>query len=184
MMSFLEVYLYYPNNWRKNIKDLASEDDKRFNWFLCATKYQDDRGRDVAKINKGSKFYDIKTGKNYILLKSDIKILILRSSEVFNTNLDPEFSGFASMDLGCENKDDSTICKDIIFHFLPEVLDETVRDSECYIISYAKRRNKCIRRVINTFPLPDEIDECLKMYNREAVCKILYEYINRYLNLV
>ena len=66
-MATNKVVLYYPNNWRRNIGKLASEDDKKFNWFLCSKKYKDPTsGLYVVEIGNGTKFYEENTGKTLV----------------------------------------------------------------------------------------------------------------------
>lgn len=65
-MAFEIVSFVYPNQWRKNIGDLASEEDKRFTWFLLAKKYMDSNGWYVISISPYIQFFSERTGETLI----------------------------------------------------------------------------------------------------------------------
>jgi hypothetical protein len=89
----LSLKLYYPNSWKKNVQDLVTDEDKKFNWFLCAKRYKDPVSNlYIAELGSGILFYEEKTGVTYVShlpsgvstspdrgdnLPSSIKILIM-----------------------------------------------------------------------------------------------------------
>lgn len=65
-MSYEIVRLVFPNNWRNNIGDLVSEEDKRFNWFLCSKKHVDSQGWYVISVSPYVQFFSELTGETLI----------------------------------------------------------------------------------------------------------------------
>lgn len=185
-MEFTIVKLYYPNQWRKNIGDLATPEDKRFNWFLCSKRYESDiPGFYIAEISPGTRFYNEESGSNYIL-KNSAKLVIVDKKEIF---LQPpkdiihdlqtdKYQGLA-LAVECENPEGSIICPEALFGFLKNKLDiDRSNSSACPIIQYSKSNYKCIKTKIPNFPTPSDIDKILEAgYPLSIVCKVLYEDI-------
>ena len=62
----MDLRLYYPTQWRKNIGDLAEPKDKNFSWFICAKKYLDPILHvNVIEIRPGYQFYRIESGETF-----------------------------------------------------------------------------------------------------------------------
>jgi hypothetical protein len=204
--TLVVVKLYYPNQWRKNVGDLASKQDKRFNWFLCSKRYESEiPGFYVAEIAKGTRFYDSIASINYIL-PEPAKLLIVTSDQGSTTSstapgpLDQgwktfekssfkwtklNYKGLAST-VECENPSGSIICPEATFGFIQGCLkvDKNI-PNECPIIRYAKANYKCIRAKIPKFPTSSDIDRMLDDgYSLSDVCKILYEDIIEYTSRV
>jgi len=185
-MEFVIVKLYYPNKWRQNVGDLASIEDKRFNWFLCSNRYEDAiPGVYVAEVSAGTKFYDDVKGINYILMEP-AKLLIIEQKELFSKP--PEdvikklksntYQGLA-LTIDCANPEGSIICPEALFGFVKGKLKIDKKDSSgCPIIQYSKSNYKCIKTKIPDFPSPTDIDDILAAgYPLSVVCKVLYEDI-------
>lgn len=177
------VKLYYPNTWKQNVGNIVPVEDKKFNWFLCSKKYRDEHGIDVIEIKPGIKFYNEKTGVNYIL-KNTVTLLALEGKKSLKPTrallegLNSRYHGFA-IKVECLNYDKSSIvCPEVIFSFIKGTLDPIDKEA-CPLIEYSKTRYQTIKSKIHDFPSPDDIDNMIKKTSREEVCKLLYEKVNQ-----
>lgn len=190
-----KVVLYYPNNWKRYIGNLASPEEKKFNWFLCSKRYKDPKtGLFVAEIRNGTKFYEEDTGQTLVVPLSEkegaVRLLIdddsgTRVGEALLKAKEYGYQGIARLqqcNLKDKASDEFVVCKEAEFEFLPGVLEESRKEKFCPIIDFSKRNNKCIRSKIPDFPTPKEIDEVLENYKCSTVCRILYDYIYLYLS--
>lgn len=185
-----EMRLYYPNTWRKYIGDLASNEDKQFNWFLCSQRYRDpDSGLFIAEICPSVKFYDEKTGDTLVVPKDqNVKILILddpkntslHGAEILDIIKKYKYQGVAHLQkCNFERPEQLVVCREAVFGFFDGVL-KIPKDNTGIIIDYAKKNNACLRSHIPDFPSPQEIDESLKKYPHQTVCRALHQDIVRY----
>lgn len=196
MPGFREVRLYYPNNWRKYIGDLAAEEDKHFNWFLCSQRYKDpESGLYLAELSPKSKFYDEDSGDTLTIAK-DVKVAklviaddsanekILKHGERLPNIIKTHgYQGYAYLQKCTAKKsEEMVVCREAVFGFIDGALEAPRKESGCAIIDYAKQNNKCIKAAIPDFPSVEEIDDSLKKYSRQAVCKVLYQDIMEYMN--
>lgn len=177
--------LYYPNKWRAHLNTMVSDEDKKFNWFLCSKYYEDQKiGCYIAEISVGTKFYNEDTGTTYLLPKST-KIIVANKKKEFiklcKSKLPDGVYGVGCI-IKCNNKNDNIVCPEAIFCFSKNVLKI---DFECPIISYAKQNYKNIRKVVPTFPVPDHIDHTIKDGGDVgALCKNIYKDIRMFLSMV
>lgn len=182
------VVLYYPNNWKRFIGNIAPPSEKKFNWFLCSKRYKDHRGFFVAEIGRGTKFYEEKTGKTYVIpLVGEKVILLIEEDDLIPMDRAKSYGyqGVARLqkcNLGEKASDEFVICKEAEFDFLPGILEISQKERFCPIIEFSKRNNKCIKAKIPDFPSSEEIDEVLESYKCSTVCLVLYEYIYLYLS--
>jgi len=179
----------------------------KFNWFLCSTKYKDDKsGFDVAELMSGIRFYEQDNGTNYIL-KEKTTILILPSSlkaeegchrpEILTpTTINKQLLsvldryGYSGVATFIKNNGeyaksfgtslDTLLCTEVVFMFRSDILKIDTNKINCPIIQYARQNNKCIRAKIPTFPSSSDIDTSLSALSTEDVCKILYKDIAMY----
>lgn len=185
-MEYQKVVLYYPNNWKRFIGDVAPPSEKKFNWFLCSRHYKDTKtGMFVSEIDGGTKFYEESTGNTLVANKAIL--LVAEGNEVPSVNQikDYGYQGFAKLEkcnLSSKAADEFVVCKEAEFYFLPGVLKKSQKEKVCPIIVFSKRNNKCIRSKIHDFPTPEEIDEVLDSYKCSTVCRVLYDYIYLYLS--
>lgn len=194
---YQKVVLYYPNNWKRYIGDLATAEEKKFNWFLCSKRYKDPKtGIFVAEISRGTKFYEESTGKTLVApLRSDdaseadkILLWIVKTNEQLPTHEQIQTFGYQGLarlqkcELSNKASDEFVICKEAEFDFLFGVLEESKALRACPIIDFSKRNNRCIRTKLPEFPTCAEIDDVLEKHNCSAVCRVLYEYIYEYLS--
>lgn len=192
--QFREVRLYYPNMWRKYIGDLASNEDKRFNWFLCSQRYRDSSsGLYIIEIAKGAKFYDEESGDTLVVKKDqNAKMLILDDpNNVSIRNMSPKeimrliknraYQGYAHLqECRLKNPDQLVVCREAVFNFINDVLESSKKERVCEIIDYAKKNNTCLKAFLPSFPSSQEIDAALKEYSHQTVCKVLYQDIIKY----
>jgi len=181
-----KVVLYYPNNWKRNIGDLADEKDKEFNWFLCSKKYKDPvSGLYVVEIGTGTRFYEESTGRTLVAPLGSKTVLLL------NHQIDDEilqkygYQGVAKLvkcNLSNKASDEFVVCKEASFEFLPGVLVQSSKENLCPIIEFAKKNGEVIKRVIPNFPNAEEIDDALEKSSCNIVCKVLYDYMYEYLS--
>ena len=193
-----QIVLFYPNaSWRANIGDLASKEDKAFNWFLCAKRYKDPKsGLYIAEISKKTKFYDKTTGATLVPspdLDDPPKLLIVDDSEN-NVDLGTvsdiikkyNYQGTTSTKVCHKSRskttpcDEDFLCQEASFEFLPGILILSTKERTCPIIDYAKRNHNAIRKHIQNFPSPAEIDEVLEIYQCSTVCRVLYQDLSEY----
>jgi hypothetical protein len=187
-MASNKVVLYYPNNWRRNIGKLASENDKKFNWFLCSKKYKDPAsGLYVVEIGNGTKFYEENTGKTLVAPLTG-KIILLLDAKIDDIRVKKfGYQGVAKLvkcKMTCKASDEFIVCKEASFEFLEGVLVRTSKETLCPIIEFSKRNISCIKKVIPDFPNEREIDEALKNTSCNVVCKVLYSYISEYVSKI
>lgn len=194
--KYQKVVLYYPNNWKRFIGDVAPVSEKQFNWFLCSRRYKDPKtGYFVAEIGRGTKFYEESTGKTLVVPLVDdengkkeekIRLWIVENTPPEITEIEKlGYQGYATLrkcDLGSKASDEFVICKEAEFFFLPGVLSESQKERFCPIIEFSKRNNKCIKAKLSDFPSSKEIDDVLENYKCSTVCRVLYEYIYLYLS--
>lgn len=193
---FQKVVLYYPNNWRRYIGDLATPDEKKFNWFLCSKKYIDPcSGHFVAEMGRGVKYYSEESGKTFVVPLLDgpddeSKILLLLDDgkgdllRVIDIIKKCKYKGYARLErceLSQRASDTNFLCKEASFYFLQGVLVESKKERFCPIVDFSKRNNTCIKKLVPDFPDVSEIDWALDKYDSGIVCKVLYEYIHMYL---
>lgn len=207
-METQKVVLYYPNNWKRFIGDLAPPSEKRFNWFLCSKRYKDPKtGFFVAEIGRGTKFYEESTGKTLVIpflpeeksesgenplpgfRRNPEKIILWIVKEDETPSLkqikDYGYHGLARLlncKLGDKASDEFVVCKEAEFEFLVGILEDSQKEKFCPIIDFSKRNNNCIRSKVPDFPTPEEIDEVLQISKCSVVCRILYDYIYLYLS--
>lgn len=196
-MEYQRVVLYYPNNWRRFIGDLAPPEEKKFNWFLCSKRYKDpSTGFFVAEIGRGTKFYEENTGKTLVVpllaeeeKDSKEKVVLWIVNEEERPSLSDVkkygYQGLARLQnckLGDKAAAEFVVCKEAEFDFLPGVLEDSQKERFCPIIDFSKRNNKCIRSKVPDFPTASEIDEVLETHKCSNVCRVLYEYIYLYLS--
>lgn len=182
----VKVVLYYPNNWRRNIGNLASEIDKQFNWFLCSKKYKDPVSNlYIVEIGNGTRFYEEKTGRT-LVAPLEGKIVLLLNSSIDNAAVKKYgFSGVANLvkcDLSCKGSDEFIVCKEASFEFLDGVLQHSSKENLCPIIEFSKKNVDCIKKLIPDFPTAGEIDKSLENNSCNVVCKVLYDYIHEYVS--
>lgn len=194
-----KVVLYYPNNWKRYIGNLATPEEKKFNWFLCSKRYKDPAtGLFISEIARGTKFYEESTGKTLVIpllteeeKEKSINVQKVRLLIVDEIEINPEelvkmgYQGIAKLQkctLPENASDELMVCKEAEFIFLSGVLEDSQKEKLCPIIDYSKRNNKCIRSKIPDFPTCEEIDNTLNNFQCSAVCKVLYEYIYLYLS--
>lgn len=196
-----QIVLFYPNaSWRANIGDLASKEDKAFNWFLCAKRYKDPAsGFYIAEISKKTKFYDKTTGATLVPspdLEDPPKLLIVDDSDnEISKDVDSiiekyKYQGTTSTKACRSSKskttpcDEDFLCQEASFDFLPGILILSTKEKTCPIIDYAKRNHKNIRKHIRNFPSPSEIDQVLEDgYRCSTVCRVLYQDLSEYFRL-
>ena len=184
------VVLYYPNEWRRYIGDLAPDSDKSFSWFLCSKRYIDPKyGHYVAEVGFLTKFYDPSDGHSLVVPVSERKPLMLIAKGGDN-DLSAEweivrasnYQGIAVVKPQAKTSTEDVLCGEVLFYFLDGVLELSKREETCAIITYAKRNYGVIRQVMPDFPSPTEIDEALRLYKCSTVCKILYGEVVKYLS--
>lgn len=173
------VRLCYPNSWRRYIGDLAPDEDKKFNWFLCSKRYIDPQsGYYVAEILKGTKFYEEATGDTLEmpvdpsakLLIIDTKSNVLRANDIVEQY---DYQGIAFLqECDIANQDEFFVCREAIFGFVKGFL---VTSKGRAIIEYAKKNNTYLRSKIPNFPTSTEISRLVDEYSSSLVCKVLYE---------
>ncbi len=204
------VRLYYPNNWRKNVGTLVSNEDKKFNWFLCSQRVYDSKtGYHIAKISPSIQFYCETTGKTLLaqglsqkgegvdtqivrprllimdnpqkMTKKHLLDAAKHSQNVLGYDGVAVYSKYSKDDFLAA--DDSFLCGDVIFIFRDGILVESTElyPDRCGIIRYAKLNNLCIRQKIPEFPSCDEIDKMLVEKDCSDVSKVLYTYLTKYL---
>lgn len=196
MEDYKKLYLYYPNNWRQSIKylitpqkggsntnnDEISYNDLSLNWFMFVKKYYDSNLKEyISIIPVGSKFFEMETGKSY---QNNENLLLINSKIPKDIKIPKELhiDGYIFQDECNEDPSlNSCVCYELILH-VKNNKKLTTKTDKCGIISYSKRKNICIRKVIKEFPTPEEIDDALKKYKCNVVCKILHEYIKKYLS--
>lgn len=167
------LYLYYPCPW----KDIASQTDTKFNWFLCGKKYRDDRGNTVVDMAPGTQFYEPETGMTYTLPfkepdePKDTVLLVDREVD----HIPYPYSGIAFS--GQKECLMDTLCTSVVFVFRPEVIVPISNQSRCKLILYAKTNYDELVKKYPDFPTPEEIDETLKYYPCTTVCRVLYSMV-------
>lgn len=72
------------------------------------------------------------------------------------------------------------VCTEASFFFHPTNTIE--KSDKCDIISYCKKNNSIIRRVTPEFPSCEEIDEVLLKFKKDIICRVLYEFVAKYLS--
>jgi len=77
----------------------------------------------------------------------------------------------------------SPMCSESSFYFKKDSVHINV-DERCELISFCKKYNKSIRSKIEEFPTCEEIESVLAKHKREAVCRVLYNYVLSYLKLL
>ncbi len=199
-----KVVLYYPNNWRRYIGDLATEEDKHFNWFLCSKPYFDPKnGLFVIEVGRGTRFYEESTGKTFVIPllgftagegeakgssveaeKAKIILLVNGNAKKVKKYNYQGFANLSACNLGANASDEFVICKEAEFHFLPGVLESSKKERLCPIIDFAKKNNSRIKKLVPDFPSPEEIDHVIEKFPCSTVCRILYEYIYEYLSKI
>lgn len=180
-MEFQKVYLYYPNTWKRCVKDIADPEDLKFNWFLCSKRFYDSTKKSyIIEIASSTKFYEPLSGftlytdhKYELLDASDLtqkkaELLVKKYNLKGFTFLKPPSTIFSK-------ETECILCDEVIFYFVKGILKKL--GSECGIIEYAKRNNLCIKKVIPRFPSPQEIDDSLKKYSNDKISKILFSYM-------
>ena len=205
------VVLYYPNaSWRANIGELASSEDKSFNWFLCSKRYRDPLSNlYIAEISKSTKFYDENTGSTLVpspenesppklLIEDDPEnsAMLNSSKDVTNAIKKYKYQGSAKIkkcgsssstssdpSSGSGQCDEDFLCREAVFTFLPGILISSTKEKVCPIIDYAKRNHKTIRRYISDFPSPLDIDQAVEEFQCSTVCRVLYQDISEYFRL-
>lgn len=190
----MDLRVYYPTQWWRNIGDLASPEDKKFRWFVCAKKYFDPIVKaDVVELSPGTQFYSIATGEHFVVPTPPVKewktkLLITqgRDKRMYEKSINAGLQGIAYLE-ECDkniNLDKSALCIEAGFLFHPKAVEKSTTIDDCALIAYAKANYVCIRRKIPTFPSPKEIEDVLSSgVSCEKVCRALYEYIDRYLRM-
>lgn len=183
------VVLYYPNEWRRYIGDLAPESDKAFRWFLCSKRYVDPKyGYVIAEVGFLTKFYDPSDGHTLVVPVTEgrPKLLIMQDvndlREGWKIVKSSGYQGIAVVKTNAKTSTENIVCDEVVFYFLDGVLEISKREDTCAIITYAKRNYEAIRQVQPEFPTPREIDEALKLYSCANVCKVLYGEVIGYLS--
>lgn len=193
MEQGLDLYVYYPTQWRRNIGELASPVDKQFRWFMCAKKYLDpELNVYVIELVPGTQFYSIATGKHYVVpmppnKEWKTKLLLTRNRDLllYERAIRAGLQGIAYKK-NCETKYLDTVfslCMEAGFLFHPNAVERTRSLDNCALIAYSKANYNCIKMKIPSFPSPEEIDEVLKTKNCVVVCRALYQYIEEYLKM-
>ena len=130
--NLIEVRLFFPNNWRRHVGDLASSKDKRFNWFLCSQRYMDpESGLYIAEIAKGAVFYDEHNGHTLVVPKDQpTRVLILEDLKhvqpktVMDTLTRYHYQGVAyPKECDLKDPDHFVICREVIFGFVDGALE-------------------------------------------------------------
>lgn len=180
--------MYYPTQWRRHVGKLASSEDKKFRWFMCAKKYFDPAtGVKVIELAPGTQFYSITTGRHYVVpvppekeWKTKLLLTKGRDLALFNNAVDAGLQGIAYTE-ECSVSDISALCMEAGFVFHPHAVQPSSSIDDCAMVAYAKANYTCIKAKIDSFPSPDEIDEVLKSKPCDLVCRVLYGYIDEYL---
>lgn len=203
MSELLNRYkLYYTTSWPLEIGNVATEEDRIFNWFLCSKrKLKDDLY--VISIRPGVKFYSEKNGRSVVVEKETCLFLLdekhneQKLGYTFNQIVEEVISslpeGVKKMCSGAafcsdpQNKicsDSSPVCNNAVFVFWSEAsLKEINVEETCDMAMYAKKFNKTIKKVHPGFPSCEAIDKAFEKYPSYLVCKVLYEEMTRYASL-
>ena len=75
------VRLFYPNEWRKNVKKISPSKTERFNWFLCAKKSVEPSstkggGYHTLQISPSVHFFNESSGEVFVV-RDKPRLLIL-----------------------------------------------------------------------------------------------------------
>ncbi len=171
MEALIRVKIYYPNKWKKYIGDAATDDDKHFNWFICAKKYMDDNGETVAEFDIGSLFYHQPSGQNYVN-DAPLKILILDENFVSKDFKFDNYSGVAKRGQYCP--DECVICNEIDIYILTSALRQYDKN-ECPLLGYAKTNYHTISKMTPQLAGVKTIDDAIAKYGKDGMCKIAYD---------
>lgn len=77
---------------------------------------------------------------------------------------------------------DNPVCQNATFYFLNQspTLLPLEKTESCFIVTYSKMNNDCIRSEFSSFPDIDDIDEMVQNQNCKETSKILYGLLNDY----
>lgn len=185
----LDLNVYYPTQWKRNIGDLASAADKKFRWFMCAKKYLDpELNVYVIELLPGTQFYSIESGKHYVVpmppnkeWKTKLLITRDRNLQQYDKAIQAGLQGIAYKTNCSSEANLTSLCMEAGFVFRSDAVERSKSIDNCALIAYAKANYVCIRFKIPTFPSPSEIDEVLKTKGCDIVCRALYGYMEEYL---
>lgn len=204
----ITVRVYYPHCgapttasptvdvWGQTEKDAPFDKGKHplnkgpsFNWFTVAKKYRDDvLRRDVVDVYPGTQFYEIDTGRHYIVpypapaLKDTKKVRLLitenRNPKEYLRAIGRGLQGIAYLEEGVCSKDiTKPVCTQAHFVFCRGVLEKSSSIDSCPLVAYAKHNYVSLKRRNPSFPSPSEIDAALKMKPCDIVCRALYTFM-------
>ena len=166
----MKVIPYTTTSWKRNVGCLLRPEDKHFNWFLFGKKYYDEKEKiSLLDVPKGAKFYNIKTGHT-LVTKDVVTISLLKKYR--------KYKGYAYIRecpyTRCCN---SCFCHEVVFDFSTTVLQKLDDPDACDLIFFVKYNYPLFSYRCKKTPTPKEIDQLLKKYSCEEVCKILYQHI-------
>jgi len=66
-MSFVNTFPVYPNKWMFYMAPFIKDRPEllKFNWFLCARPFRDEKNNYVVDVGRYTSFFDKSTGKTY-----------------------------------------------------------------------------------------------------------------------
>lgn len=202
MCSTGVVLLFYPTNWRKNMRYLLKEKELETNWFCFSRRiYDNEHQLYYAKISTTTQFYCEKTGRSLIIdvkKSGDSPRLVILSDPVTQNTLGISYEDTPGEDIlekwrdemtvlgfdgivyksQCPHDYDNPLCMDFSFMFKDGILREMdMFPKRCGIIKYSKTNNSSLREKYEGFPTCAEIDDMLEKNKCAKVSEYLYKFI-------
>lgn len=192
----LHLRPYVKSEWRKNIGDLVSDEEKRkFEWWLCGQPFFGDDGEQYLSLPKNLSLFDEKTGESYRVVKTPqqprVYIVNLLSQTSMMKALKAGAIGiaFLSQRKECVKCDDSIVCYEAIIALPKSSISQTLEriedPTQSRIITFSLKYNTEIQRTVPNFPSHQEIRSVIaEGYSAKTITKVLYEYLLVYFSRV
>ena len=189
-MKFDHVKLFHPTEWGNMVGDLASIDDKKFNWFLCSKRKYDAKYKvHYIIVSPEVAFYCEKTGKTLRVKNSNTQVKLLISSNITPTQAVEKYhyDGITFIEDSTTKEQLFPVYRHVHFIFRDGILssitsseDKSIRyPQRCGVVKYVKKNNSRLQKIYSDIPTCDEIDQLLEHNSCEDISLVLYHILEK-----